>query len=158
MPPLKQNLEDNALFFLILFKDWSIISEIVLIIYDRDCSCWPCLLRLSWIYLLLVYFVIWIATDCKLKSLFFSLFVTIMSTSSFKQEHDFGIFSSLLTESVSVFLLSNPNRLLFVHFYAEKRHAEASRIREKYPDRIPVSIMTFLIVFLLLWISSIQIG
>ncbi|MBA0573453.1 hypothetical protein Golob_000726 [Gossypium lobatum] len=43
-----------------------------------------------------------------------------MAKSSFKLEHPLGSFS------------------LFLFLVSERRQAEAARIREKYPDRIPV--------------------
>jgi GABA(A) receptor-associated protein len=46
--------------------------------------------------------------------------------SKFKDEHPFGE-------------LSLSRGLPDSHIYLEKRKAEAERIRQKYPDRIPVS-------------------
>jgi hypothetical protein len=54
--------------------------------------------------------------------------------SKFKDEHPFGMF----------FIGFNCNILnfhLIVFRFIEKRKAEAERIRQKYPDRIPVSII-----------------
>ncbi|KAI0303389.1 autophagy protein Atg8 ubiquitin like-domain-containing protein [Multifurca ochricompacta] len=51
--------------------------------------------------------------------------------SKFKDEHPFGERRVLISYLHD--LLSDP-----VPFYSEKRKAEAERIRQKYPDRIPV--------------------
>ncbi|WVZ12969.1 hypothetical protein V8G54_017499 [Vigna mungo] len=54
-----------------------------------------------------------------------------MARSYFKQEHDLGIpFASSFFPPVGI--------ILIIVFFPEKRRAEAARIREKYPDRIPV--------------------
>ncbi|XP_056856272.1 autophagy-related protein 8f isoform X1 [Raphanus sativus] len=67
-----------------------------------------------------------------------------MAKSTFKQEHDLGLWFGPF---VFVFVFYSQNPLLFdlmmiLFFFflerSEKRSAEAARIREKYPDRIPV--------------------
>ncbi|KFK26531.1 hypothetical protein AALP_AA8G261100 [Arabis alpina] len=57
-----------------------------------------------------------------------------MAKSTFKQEHDLGLYSNFLLALVFALRSDDP---VFVE-YSEKRRAEAARIREKYPDRIPV--------------------
>lgn len=71
-----------------------------------------------------------------------------MAKSYFKQEHDLGTCFDCKTQNYSGSwtneLYSLRSQLLLVKSwspfvrYAEKRRAEAARIREKYPDRIPV--------------------
>lgn len=67
-----------------------------------------------------------------------------MAKSYFKQEHDLGI-SLLIIFCVSIstsyfLILSLFSEDNCVFIWLEKRRAEAARIREKYPDRIPVRI------------------
>ncbi|CAL5331396.1 unnamed protein product [Camellia sinensis] len=54
-----------------------------------------------------------------------------ITMSSFKQEHDFIVLTYL---SMAMVVLG----LNIVFQFSDKRRAEAARIREKYPDRIPV--------------------
>jgi hypothetical protein len=54
--------------------------------------------------------------------------------SKFKDEHPFG------QSTISIFLSLVP------YTFLEKRKAEAERIRQKYPDRIPVSVSYMLSV------------
>lgn len=78
-----------------------------------------------------------------------------MAKSCFKQEHDFGmcLFIYLICDEwlILVFFYFQTVSILEIWslFSSEKRRAEAARIREKYPDRIPVRIkrISFLLQF-----------
>lgn len=73
-------------------------------------------------------------------------FWTKMAKSYFKQEHEFGIIICWCIWGVikrnKKFNFNSEWKIDIVAWsnLAEKRRAEASRIREKYPDRIPVRI------------------
>ncbi|KAG4985690.1 hypothetical protein JHK86_033381 [Glycine max] len=65
-----------------------------------------------------------------------------MAKSSFKMEHPLVnsclFFLFTLTGDLFFVLVHHMFSNLWKHFMPERRQAEASRIREKYPDRIPV--------------------
>ncbi|KAG4973008.1 hypothetical protein JHK82_029942 [Glycine max] len=63
-----------------------------------------------------------------------------MARSYFKQEHDLGIYVLPFTpiSNYLELLFCELNIIQIIIMSAEKRRAEAARIREKYPDRIPV--------------------
>lgn len=97
-----------------------------------------------------------------------------MARSYFKQEHDLGMYSVLIdacyfhfyffiflwwpimdayceefgTDKMCVISVVKIRSLsLVILWFADKRRAEAARIREKYPDRIPVRISRFFYPF-----------
>lgn len=59
-----------------------------------------------------------------------------MAKSSFKQEHPLGMCRMLIIVIRDVNVIYTHR--FFLVFLTEKRQAEAARIRDKYPDRIPV--------------------
>ena len=72
---------------------------------------------------------------------FFLIILSVgMARSYFKQEHDLGIYVLPFTpiSNYLELLFCELNIIQIIIMSAEKRRAEAARIREKYPDRIPV--------------------
>ena len=61
---------------------------------------------------------------------------------TFKEEHPLGRLQNLplLTCWSLACLLCQLSQLCLAAYCAEKRQAEAARIRDKYPDRIPVKL------------------
>jgi hypothetical protein len=76
--------------------------------------------------------------------------------SKFKDEHPFG--ERRVHDPLSFLLLAEDPYLIHYSPFLEKRKAEAERIRQKYPDRIPVRYLLYRWAFRLTCVSTLATG